>query len=215
MPHPLHTCFGRDRGPTLGTTTLTEPRAQRYITMLISSMMSHRRRNALALRSSSLCPLMRSSPRPCQFKPNAWWMASPFKSLAMTACSPVPGPPCTAHRKGSSPAKLSDEISCKTWPATFLQTACLALHPSWATPRAHSSTFFYCCYIDNFLLHLRLPHATVSLTVGRTRFSSHAFQDAVAVQALTWVWQRTRFTGTRFPMRLRAFKAIHDEAALQ
>ena len=140
------------------------------LTMLISSMMSHRRRNALALSSRSLCPLMRSSPRPCQSKPNAWWMVSPFKSLAITACSvttwnsspcfqrkissnnslrrrfntydfPVPGPPCTAHRNGSSTARFSDESSCVTWLATFLQTsACLALHPSCATPLAQLST---------------------------------------------------------------------------
>ena len=57
------------------------------LTMLISSMMSHRQRNALALSSRSLCPLMRSSPSPCQFKPNAWWIVSPFKSWAITACS--------------------------------------------------------------------------------------------------------------------------------
>ena len=142
------------------------------LTMLISSMMSHRQRNALALSSRSLCPLMRSSPRPCQFKPNAWWIVSPFKSWAITACSvttwnsspcfqpkissnnsfrrrfntydfPVPGPPCTAHRNGSSTPRFSDKISCTTWLATFLQTsACLALHPSCATPPAHSSTWF-------------------------------------------------------------------------
>ena len=122
------------------------------LTMLISSMISHRQRNALALRSRSLCPLMRSSPRPCQFKPNAWWMVSPFKSLAITACSvttwnlspsfqpkissnnsfrirfntydfPVPGPPCTAHRNGSRAPRLSEEISWMTWSATFLQTS--------------------------------------------------------------------------------------------
>ena len=146
------------------------------LTMLISSTMSHRQCNALALRSSSLCPLMRSSPRPCQFKPNAWWMVSPFKSLAITACSvttwnsapcfhpkissnnffrirfntydfPVPGPPCTAHRNGSSAPGLSDEISSMTRLAAFLHTsACLALHP-FATLSVQSLTYFFTAVI--------------------------------------------------------------------
>ena len=147
------------------------------LTMLISSIMSHRHRNALALNSSSLCPLMRSSPRPCQFKPNAWWIVSPFKSLAITACSvttwnsapcfqpkissnnsfrirfntydfPVPGPPCTAHRNGSGAPQLSRHISCMTWPATFLQTSvCFALHPFSATSPTHSLTLFFIAVI--------------------------------------------------------------------
>ena len=171
--------------------------------MLISSTMSHRHCNALALRSRSLCPLMRSSPRPCQFKPNAWWMVSPFKSLAITACSVTTwnSAPCF-HPKIRRPRPLPRQGRRlgppEVWNLALGSQA--KAHAIKATPL--SATCPSHLHAPAELLHLHAPAICFS---GRSRLP---FARPQTLQTLPQASKATTLTATTCPCHLffRGFK---------
>ena len=148
------------------------------LTMLISSMMSHRQRNALALRSRSLCPLMRSSPRPCQFKPNAWWIVSPFKSLAITACSVTTwnSSPCFQPKYPQTILSGDDSIhTISLYRVHHAQPTAMALAPQRFQTRSPARLGFFYSNLrstDQHLKHLRPSFSPLSAKPLQTKFAA-------------------------------------------